>query len=100
MFELNCEKCGVRVSISNICTNLRDIDGKRLNAHCRECGEITLFELKKSRFVEKYKENDIYEKDVKFSPYCGCSYYFSSLDDCRKRIDTKHLAITNVPIFP
>lgn len=100
MFELNCEKCGVRVSISNICTNLRDIDGKRLNAHCRECGEITLSELKKSRFVETYKGNDFYEKDGRFSPYWGCSYYFISLEDCRKRTDMKHIAITNMSIFP
>lgn len=43
-------------------------------------------------FVEKYKGNNIYCIDGKYVPYLDCSYYFTTLEDCKKRIDKPHIA--------
>jgi uncharacterized ParB-like nuclease family protein len=46
-----------------------------------------------SRWVADYNNNKIYEKDGKYYPYWECHYYFNTLEDCKKRIDAKHIAI-------
>lgn len=90
--EFNCEECGVKLSFGNISTRLRDVDGKMLKPHCKECGDIHLKRLKMRRFVEVYKGNHIYKKSGNFYPYWECHYYFKNLEDCRKRIDMRHTA--------
>ena len=47
-------------------------------------------------FVEKYKGNNIYCIDGKYVPYLDCSYYFTTLEDCKKRIDKPHIAYVSI----
>lgn len=50
---------------------------------CEECKN----EFLKQYEVEEYKGNKIYCIDGGYMPYFECAYYFTSLDECRKRID-------------
>ena len=43
-------------------------------------------------FVEEYKGNKIYCINGKYVPYLNCAYYFTTLEDCKKRIDQPHVA--------
>lgn len=43
-------------------------------------------------FVEEYKGNKIYCIDGKYVPYLSCAYYFTTLEDCKKRIDKPHIS--------
>jgi hypothetical protein len=42
-------------------------------------------------YIENYKGNDIYgnEELSIYVPYYDCGYYFTTLEDCRCRIDNK-----------
>lgn len=55
---------------------------------CQSCIDY-IDKVKSKYYVETYKGNDIYMKDGMYFPYWDCQYYFSSLQDCRNRIDTK-----------
>ncbi|MNW70197.1 hypothetical protein D3C74_494160 [compost metagenome] len=50
------------------------------------------------RFVEEYKGIPIYLKDDKYGLW-GASYYFTSVQDARTRIDNKHLAYVDPNVF-
>jgi hypothetical protein len=67
------------------------------------CDENCYNEYWKRFYVETYKGNEIYkasfENEERYIPYRGCSYYFSSLQDCRNRIDQKNVSVMNPDMF-
>ena len=60
------------------------------NKHCYE-------EYIKQYQVEVYNGNPIYKIDVngisRYMPYWGASYYFTTIEDCKKRMDIKNIGI-------
>lgn len=48
-------------------------------------------------FIEEYRGNKIYwvfkNNRKYYVPYAGCSYGFKTIEECRKRIDAKHIGI-------
>lgn len=70
------------------------INGRRIVNVCNACAIYIEARMKKECFIEKYNGSYIYSIDgIKYVPYWGCSYYFTSLIGCRNRIDNKHIAI-------
>ena len=59
----------------------------------QECYE----DYKKDFFVETYNNNSIYcieiEGEKRYMPYFEAHYYFTNIDDCRKRMNMKGVAI-------
>lgn len=62
---------------------------------CDECKD----KWEEKDFVEEYKGHKIYCVNGKYIPYYGCSYYFTTLEDCKKRIDTPNIAISPILQF-
>lgn len=88
--------------------------GKQMTSFYRGCVKTTHYHPSKTRsmyvcneeckdkwesqyFVEEYKGNKIYCIEDKYIPYFGATYYFSSLEDCKKRIDQPNIAFA--PFF-
>lgn len=94
-----CKKCGVPVSLEfkdygRSTFKIKDLDGEKVRGYfCSECVDMATAELMNERFVEVYKGNTIYCKNGMYAPYWGSPYYFETLEDCRTRIDNKHIAI-------
>ena len=66
---------------------IRDVDGTLIGLYCPKHYSNAKKKIEAERFVERYKENDIYFKDGRYYPYWGASYYFLTLQDVRRRID-------------
>ena len=88
--------------------------GKQMPAFYRGCVRTTYYHPKNTRtiyvcnneckdkwesqyFVEEYKGNKIYCIDGRYVPYFGATYYFETLEDCKKRIDQQRMA--HAPFF-
>lgn len=95
---LYCKECGIKVSFSNI-GRVKDLDFSSVGCHCRDCAKIKEDKLKAERFVEEYKGNKIYCKDVRYTPYWQSPYYFNTVEDARNRIDNSNIAIVPTDIF-
>ena len=95
--EIKCIKCDVKLTFQTMNTRFTKISGKRLRS-CHKCGEVLEKEMKAELFVEHYNGNDIYCFDGKYVPYWGCDYYFTTLEDCKNRIDSK-CAVVNMDMF-
>ena len=61
----------------------------------KECYE----DYKKDFVVETYNGNHIYcveiDGEKRYMPYFEADYYFTNIDDCKKRIDTKNVAVVD-----
>lgn len=78
---------------------------KRLNTFrpkwfcTKECYE----DYKKDFVVEIYNDQPIYcveiHKEKRYMPYFEANYYFTTIDDCKKRMDMKHIAVVNDAMF-
>lgn len=95
---LKCKECGERLTFENI-SSVKDVDNSRIGAYCKEHGSELENELKQHRLVERYKGNEIYCKDEKYYPYWRCMYHFNTLEDCKKRIDDRHIAFVPKEFF-
>ena len=85
-----CKKCKTELDFTNI-RRLQDLDFERVGYFCTNCFTNAEEEIKTMRFVEEYKGVEIYSKGNKYGLW-GATYYFTSLEDARTRIDNKHLA--------
>lgn len=83
---MTCKTCGEKLHWGNS-KLIKDVDGEKIGCFCNDCFLVSLEKLKTARFVEKYREFEIYEKNGCYFPYRKCQYHFKSLDDCRARID-------------
>ena len=61
----------------------------------KECYE----NYKKDFVVEVYNEQPIYRVEIngekRYMPYFEANYYYTNIDDCRKRMDMKGVAVVN-----
>ena len=96
-----CKKCSTPLDLSFknfIKGNVRkvhDLNGEKVRgSYCGDCGEMAQAELMNERFVENYNGNTIFCKDGRYIPYWDCHYYFKTIEECRMRIDAKHIMIT------
>jgi hypothetical protein len=101
---MNSQKCkccdtpidmGLEAYIKGKTKKVIDIDGEKVKGYyCGDCHDYAQATLMNERFVENYNGNTIFAKDGKYSPYWECHYYFKTLEECRIRIDAKHIAVT------
>lgn len=93
-----CKNCSKPFDMRSFLTReariVRDLDFSSSGAYCSDCFHEACVKIKESRFVEEYKGEKIYQKDGRYAPYWGSSYAFDNIDDCRKRMDMKGIAIT------
>jgi hypothetical protein len=75
---------------------LKDCDDKIIGYYCSDCYKEKADILFKKRYVETYKNNEIFMKDGKYFVYWGCLYWFTSLKDAKKRTDMKASAFVEV----
>jgi hypothetical protein len=65
----------------------------------KECYE----DYKKDFVVEVYNEQPIYcveiDGEKRYMPYFEADYYFTNIDDCKKRMDMKGVAVVNEGMF-
>ena len=63
------------------------------------CTEECYEDYKRNFVVEIYNDKSIYCIDVdgekRYMPYFEASYYFITIDDCKKRMDMKNVAVAN-----
>jgi len=86
-----CINCRAELSFNNF-GSVRDINNKVVRC-CKYCSEYILEELKAERFVENYKNNDIFEFEDRFYPYWGCTYSYGTITGVRDRIDHPDISI-------
>ena len=93
-----CKSCNKSFNMNSFLIRealiLRDLDFSSIGAHCSDCYEEADKAIKEKRFVETYNGENIYQKDGMYAPYWGCGYAFDNLEDCKKRMDMKGVAIT------
>jgi hypothetical protein len=90
MHTIYCKECQTELSFRNI-KRLEDLDHTKIGMYCNDCFPAAEAKIKSLRYVETYKENDIYCKDGLYSPYWQSPYYFNCVEDTRIRIDNRHL---------
>ena len=67
------------------------------------CTEECYEDYKKDFVVEIYNDKPIYcveiDGEKRYMPYFEASYYFTNIDDCKKRMDMKGVAVVNKDIL-
>lgn len=65
----------------------------------KECYE----NYKKDFVVEIYNDNPIYCVEIngekRYMPYFEASYYFTNIDDCKKRMDLKCVSVVDLRMY-
>lgn len=65
----------------------------------KECYE----DYKKDFVVEIYNDKPIYcveiDGEKRYMPYFEANYYFTNIDDCRKRMDMKNVVVVDLNMF-
>lgn len=65
----------------------------------KECYE----DYKKDFVAEVYNEQPIYcveiDGEKRFMPYFEANYYFTNIDDCKKRMDVKGVAVVDMNMY-
>lgn len=64
------------------------------------CTEECYEDYKKDFVIEIYNENPIYCVEIngekRYIPYFESDYYFTNIDDCKKRMDMTGVAVVNM----
>ena len=67
------------------------------------CTEECYEDYKKNYIVEVYNNKPIFcvkiNGEKRYMPYFEATYYFTDIDDCKKRMDAKGIAVTNLSMF-
>ena len=96
--KVKCINCGKEIGECNFRTfsvNLKGYDknGKRKLFCSQECYD----QYKRHFEVEVYNGYSIYavecSGEIRYMPYWFSNYYFTNIEDCRKRIDMKNIGI-------
>lgn len=95
---MKCKNCNCEINAFDIGTVKRvcDVGSERIGLFCLQCGEKVEAELKKKRFVETYKEQDIYFKEGGYYPYYESLYFYKEIEGARSRIDNPHIAVISI----
>lgn len=63
------------------------------------CTEECYEDYKKDFIVETYNDKPIYcveiDGEKRYMPYFEANYYFTNIDNCKKRMDAKGVAVVN-----
>ena len=104
-YVLTCPHCGKPLN-SFLRGNFR---GRYLNAklntlQSRHFCTKECYNIYKNQFVvEIYNNQPIYcikiDNETQYLPYFESNYYFTNIDDCKKRIDMKTVAVVNDAVF-
>jgi hypothetical protein len=67
------------------------------------CTEECYEDYKKDFVVEIYNNKPIYCVEIngekRYMPYFEAEYYFTNIDDCKKRMDMKNTAVVDMSIY-
>ena len=67
------------------------------------CTEECYEDYKKDFVVEVYNEQPIYcveiDGEKRYMPYFEANYYFTNIDDCKKRMDMNGVAVVDLSMF-
>lgn len=86
---VKCDCCEVELTV----LNAKFVEGIERIKVCHLCKNEYVEKVKSKYFVEAYKGCNIYAKDGMYYPYWDCPYCYDNLEDCRKRIDNKHMGV-------
>lgn len=97
-FTITCKHCNKELGNANFttfasCHRGYDENGKRKLFCNEECYNAYIKQFQ----VEEYNGNPIYKVNVdgesRYMPYWFSLYYFTTIDDCRKRMDATNIGI-------
>lgn len=67
------------------------------------CKEECYEDYKKDFVVEIYNDKPIYcveiDGEKRYMPYFEANYYFTNIDDCKKRMDMKGVAVVDMSMY-
>jgi hypothetical protein len=67
------------------------------------CTEECYEDYKKDFVVEIYNDRPIYCVEIngekRYMPYFEANYYFTNIDDCKKRMDMKNVAVVDMNVY-
>ena len=67
------------------------------------CTEKCYKDYKKDFVVEIYNDKPVYcveiDREKRYMPYFEANYYFTNIDDCKKRMDMKNVAIVDLSMY-
>ena len=67
------------------------------------CTEECYEDYKKDFVVEIYNDKPIYcveiDGEKRYMPYFEANYYFTNIDDCKKRMDMKGVAVVDMSMY-
>ena len=67
------------------------------------CTEECYEDYKKDFIVETYNDKPIYcveiDGEKRYMPYFEANYYFTNIDDCKKRMDMKNVAVVDMNMY-
>lgn len=67
------------------------------------CTEECYEDYKKDFVVEIYNDKPIYcvgiDGEKRYMPYFEANYYFTNIDDCKKRMDMKGVAVVDMNMY-
>lgn len=78
---------------------------KKLNVFKQRyfCSKKCYEDYKKDFVVEIYNEQPIYcveiDREKRYMPYFEANYYFINIDDCKKRMDMKSVAVVDMSMY-
>ena len=65
----------------------------------KECYE----DYKKDFIVEIYNDQPVYcveiDEEKRYMPYFEATYYFTNIDDCKKRMDMKNISVVDMNMY-
>ena len=100
-FVHTCPHCKNKLN-SWFCGNFRgSFFNKKLNLFRIRyfCTEECYKDYRESFVVEVYNDKPIYcvevDKEKRYMPYFEANYYFININDCKKRMDMKNVAVIN-----
>lgn len=78
---------------------------KKLNTFTYRCfcTEECYNDYKKDFVVEIYNDKPIYciemDSEKRYMPYFESEYYFTTIEDCKKRMDMKNISVMNMAMY-
>lgn len=98
-YIVKCRNCNKEIGEANFKTFGTNFKGYDSNGKRKLfCSEECYNEYIKQFEVEVYNGRPIYaveyDNELRYMPYWFSSYYFTNIDDCKKRMDMKHIGIS------
>lgn len=97
-YIVKCKYCNKEIGVADFKTFSINFKGYDSSGKIKLfCNEACYNKYTKQFEVEVYNGNPIYvveyNGEIRYMPYWFSNYYFTNIEDCKRRIDLKNIAI-------